>query len=137
MQWDESLESKIPVIDHEHKELVTQLASLMDESRPDRVREMLSFLKEYVIQHFAHEQLLHRSARYPKAHEHKIAHIDFISTFGDMEERFVAEGETPELAWAVGEAVTDWLKRHIMGEDREFAEYYNRLDPRKRGEEQG
>ena len=128
MEWDASLESDIEVIDHEHKELVGQLSHLMDESNQNRVEEMLGFLKRYVVQHFSHEQLMHKSSNYPKAAEHKQAHINFIDTFAVLEKQFYAEGSNLEMLQKVIEVVNTWLKEHIMGLDKEFAEYYKALN---------
>lgn len=123
LQWDESLNSGIPVIDYEHKELVGQLSRLMDESQPNRVPEMLNFLKEYVVKHFAHEQLIQKNSRYPKAAAHKQAHIDFLHTFNSLEEQYLNQGNSPQMLQLLTDTVTDWLKKHIMGEDREFAKF--------------
>lgn len=126
MEWDINLESGIPVIDHEHKELFRQLSMLLDKNQQNRIAEMLDFLGEYVVRHFAHEQVMHNAHEYPKAAEHKAAHLAFIEKFNALEEQFAAEGNSLEMLQKVVAAVDAWLKRHIMGEDKEFAEYYKK-----------
>lgn len=128
MQWDKSLESDIPVIDHEHKELVCQLSNLLDESQPNRVQEMLDFLKDYVVKHFAHEQVIHKKCNYPRAAEHKQAHIDFIDRFNSLEELYLTKENDLKVLQTLIETVNNWLKEHIMGQDKEFAEYFKGLD---------
>lgn len=127
ISWDSALESGIPVIDYEHKELVEQLAALMDESRPDRVEAMLRFLKDYVVKHFAHEQVMHKSSGYPKAAEHKQAHTNFVNTFLDLEDEYFEKGSNSETLQKLTTVVSDWLLKHIMGQDMEFAEYYKAM----------
>lgn len=127
MKWTKELECGVPVIDHEHKELVAQLASLKEQPDADRIREMLDFLKDYVVQHFTHEQLLQKKTSYPKADEHKETHKKFIQTFIDLDEEYRTQGDNPETRQKVMAAVEQWLRDHIMGQDKEFARYYRNL----------
>ena len=127
MQWDKSLECNIVTVDHEHKELFRQVDCLMQEPNAERVQEMLSFLAGYVVKHFAHEQLMHKRSAYPKAAEHKTIHESFVATFVELEKEYTEQGGTPEVLEKIIAAVTTWLKEHIMGEDKEFAEYYRNL----------
>ena len=127
MQWDKCLESDIPIIDHEHRELLNQLVRLMDESKPDRIRVMLTFLNEYVVKHFAHEQVLHKKSSYPKTVEHKAAHMDFLERVSLMEKQYDDEGDNLAMLQKIIETVSIWLKEHIMGQDREFADFYKGL----------
>ena len=127
MQWDRSLESDIPVIDHEHRELVEQISRLVDESNPEHIREMLDFLKEYVVKHFAHEQVMHRKLDYPKAAEHKATHVAFVNTFIELEEEYIEKGSNPEMLEKLTNILKDWLKEHIMGQDMDFSDYFKTL----------
>lgn len=129
MQFDKDLECGVPVIDHEHREMIRHLSDLMDETRENRIQEMLAFLKDYVVVHFAHEQLLHRDSRYPKAEEHKRIHKDFIQTFLDLEEEYHLKGNNPATLQRLIRVANDWLIEHIMGQDREFADYYLSREP--------
>lgn len=127
MNWDSSLESNIPVIDHEHRELVEQLSRLVNESNPEHIQQMLDFLKEYVVKHFAHEQVMHRKLAYPKTDEHKATHVAFVSTFLELEEEYVEKGSNPEMLQKIVAILNDWLKNHIMGQDKDFADYVHAL----------
>lgn len=127
MEWDSSLESGIPVIDFEHKELVRQVSGLEDESKPERVKEILDFLADYVVKHFAHEQLMQKSSNYPKAAEHKEAHERFVERFVALENEYFKNGSNPEIVKKITEAVNAWLRDHIMGQDKEFAKFYKSM----------
>lgn len=135
MVWDSRMESGIPVIDHEHKQLVNQVAALLDEPNQERVREMFDFLREYVIKHFAHEQLMHKSIEYPGAAEHKQAHKDFVETFLQLEEEYRDNGYNSELLEKIVGVVSNWLRDHIMGMDMAFAQFYRTLSPDDRPSE--
>ena len=124
MLWDSSLESGVPIIDYEHQLLVGHLENLINESNPEQAREMLVFLADYVVKHFAHEQVLHRGSGYEKAEEHKVAHKDFVETIITLEEEYDDKGNDPEMLIKITDVVKDWLRDHIKGADMEFAEYY-------------
>lgn len=132
VSWHSSMESGIPIIDFEHKELVEQLAALIEESGADKVEEMLRFLKEYAVKHFAHEQVLHKNSGYPKAAEHKALHTAFVHAFVDLEEEYLEKGNNPEILQKLVAMVAEWLIKHIMGEDRKFAEYYAKVAKKMR-----
>ena len=129
MFWDNSLESGVPVIDFEHKELIVNLSALKNESDPEGVRDMLKFLEEYVVKHFAHEQVMHKRSNYPKTDEHRKAHEQFVQTFLALEKEYLEKGSNPDMLQRVIVAVENWLRDHILGQDREFSEYYKKRYP--------
>lgn len=132
MLWNSSLECGIEVIDHEHRQMVEHVEQLLNEPDPDRVREMLTFLKEYVVKHFAHEQLMHKQCEYAFAAEHKAAHLEFVHTFMQLEEEYLELGYSQELLQKITTVLNDWLAEHIMGEDMKFTNFYKTLDVRER-----
>lgn len=135
MVWDSRMESGIPVVDYEHKLLVKQVDELLTAPNQERVQEMFDFLREYVIKHFAHEQLMHKSLEYPQSAEHKQAHKDFVATFIQLEEEYQKEGYGTEMLEKIVEVVSAWLREHIMGMDMAFAQYYKSFSPEDRPSE--
>ncbi|MDR1979295.1 MAG: hemerythrin family protein [Synergistaceae bacterium] len=124
MLWSQSLETGIPAIDNQHKELFRQIDILFDKNNKDRVPQTLKFLGEYVEKHFRDEQLLHTQARYPKAESHKKMHSDFVTAFKKMKQEYDAGNGSLMILLKINRAVADWLKNHIMIHDKEFAAYY-------------
>lgn len=124
MYWDSSLECGISVIDQEHRELISRLQQLTHEPSPSVARSMLDFLSDYVVKHFAHEQVMHRQNEYPEADAHKEAHKDFVGRFLALEKKYDGEGGSPEMLREIVEFVGEWLRAHILGMDRDFSEYY-------------
>jgi len=127
MQWDTSFESDIPVIDHEHRELIDHIMRLQNEPNPERAKEILLFLEDYVVKHFAHEQLMHRSTNYPKAREHKETHLAFMDTVEALKTEYLESGCSPVVLEKIVNALKVWLRDHILGADKEFAHYYRML----------
>ena len=50
--WNAGLETGIPKIDEQHKELFRQIETLMDKTNSDRLQETIDFLGNYVVKHF-------------------------------------------------------------------------------------
>jgi hemerythrin len=124
MLWTQSLETGIPAIDTQHKELFRQVDILFDQKNKDRVPQTLKFLGEYVEKHFNDEQLLQTKSNYPKAVMHKKMHTDFVAAFKKMKQEYDADPSSLTILLKINKAVADWLKNHIMIHDREFAAYY-------------
>ena len=124
MLWDEAYECGIPAIDAEHKELFVQVGVLMDAGREGRVGETLDFLGGYVVKHFAHEQLMHRTSKYPNAAEHKAMHDRFVLVYSALRKEYGTGDNKSGVLEKLVRTVELWLREHIAGMDREFAAFY-------------
>ncbi len=130
MLWSKNLETGMPKIDEQHKELFRQVDILMDRGNEKRIPQTLEFLAGYVVRHFTDEQVLHVASRYPKALAHKQLHVDFVKKFKDLKKRYESEsgGNKLQLIMEINNVVIGWLKEHIMVHDKEFAAYYKGLN---------
>ena len=124
MLWDDSLACGIAVIDEEHKQLFRQLDVLEAGNDAAGVGETLDFLGEYVVKHFAHEQLMHKRSGFPQAPEHRIMHERFVTVYDALRNEYVKKGENPEIMEKLVKTVVLWLREHIMGMDKAFADFY-------------
>ena len=121
--WNQSLETGIPAIDDQHKELFRQVGVLFDNTEADRVPQMLEFLEKYVEKHFSDEQQLHIKSQYPDRESHKKMHGDFVTAFKKMKQEYDTDGAKLTVLLKINKTVADWLKQHIMVHDKEFAKY--------------
>jgi hemerythrin len=128
MLWSAKLETGLPKIDEQHKELFRQAEILLDKTKADRIPETIKFLGDYVVKHFIDEQGLHASVNYTKAGPHKELHNAFTARFGELKKKFENSGDNLklEVVMEINRVVVGWLKDHIMIHDREFADYYKR-----------
>ena len=126
--WNKSLETGIPAIDDQHKELFRQVGVLFDNTEADRVPQMLEFLEKYVEKHFSDEQQLHFKAKYPAREQHTKMHIDFAAAFKKMKQEYDAGGAKLAVLFKINKTVADWLRQHIMIHDKEFAKYCKSLE---------
>ena len=126
MQWTDQLETGIPKIDEQHKELFRQTEILLDRSKVGRINETVSFLGDYVLKHFIDEQGLQAAVHYPKAEAHKKYHAAFSDKIRELKKKVEEAGEDTKykLATEINQAVIRWLKDHIMVHDKDFAAYY-------------
>ncbi|MDR1481429.1 MAG: hemerythrin family protein [Synergistaceae bacterium] len=129
MLWTKNLETGIPTIDDQHKELFRQIDALLAVSGSDKERqvaEALEFLDKYIVRHFGDEQKMHTQSRYPKAAEHKGYHDNYVVTFRQLKEKYNREGPTVGNNMAVNKSVVSWLKEHILVHDKDFADFYRK-----------
>jgi hemerythrin len=124
MLWNNTLETGIPVIDEQHKELFRQVDILLDTSNKNRVNETLDFLGKYVIKHFTAEEAMHARSAYPKAAEHKKMHVAFVSTYKNLHDEYTKSGMNLATLMKINNTVVNWLKDHIMREDKNFAAFF-------------
>ena len=125
--FDPTLETGQPEIDGQHRELFNRIDQLLASSRERRSREeveqMLTFLGDYVVHHFAAEERMMAQADYPALEVHRAEHVRFVHEFTLLYREFKAEGPTTLFIIRVGNRVTNWLREHIYRTDRTFVEH--------------
>ena len=128
--WDRNLETGDAEIDGQHRELFFRIDKLLAASREKRSREevgqTLTFLGDYVVEHFAAEERKMASAGYPEIEAHRAEHARFVQEFGILYNEFKSEGPTTLFIIRVGNRVTGWLREHIYRTDRSLVEYLKR-----------
>ena len=124
MLWSENYSTGVAVMDQQHKELFQQVDILMDKSKASRIPETLDFLGKYVVSHFSTEEGLQQKSKYPKAAQHKQLHTDFIASYKKLRQEYDSSGQDAIILMKVTKTIMDWLKEHIRGHDKEFAQYY-------------
>ena len=133
MEWNESLETGNLVVDNEHKELFKLVKQMLDAGmsgeltsakRTEKVESAINFLGDYAKRHFAHEERLMDESSYPGKSVHKAQHEGFMPVFAGLKEKLLSEGSSLNVAIDVNRALVNWLTKHIMSTDKEFADYY-------------
>ena len=124
MLWTKSMEGGIPAIDGQHKELFRQVDFLLNSDSPDRVVATIQFLEKYVVDHVGDEEKMHRESGYPLADEHRKMHSDFTKAFLRLKDEYSRSGYNLVTLLKLNRAVVEWPKRHVMGADMEFADFY-------------
>jgi len=128
MLWRKSYEIGNETVDGQHKELFRLVQDVLDAdafgSRKEKIESALKFLAEYAVRHFETEEELMLESGFPGYEAHKKIHEDFVHAVVDFMGRFEEEGSTVSVSETINGFVLDWLNEHIMGSDKEMAEFY-------------
>ncbi|GHV67406.1 hemerythrin [Spirochaetia bacterium] len=126
-QWDRSLETGVPAIDNQHKQLVAAVNSLLDACQSGKgtaeVARTMDFLTGYTIKHFSDEEKIQKQYEYPDYAIHKRYHDAFKVTVGELTKRLIKDGPSETLINEVNISIGDWLVNHIKGDDFRMAAY--------------
>ena len=123
LTWKEEYSVGVPSIDQQHSQLVSILNELHQAMMSGTAREvtgsLLKKLIEYTKTHFASEERLLSSTRFPDFDQHRKAHVDLVSQVSD----FAARYEAGEMAVNLHllNFLRDWLTSHILGADRQYS----------------
>jgi hemerythrin len=113
--------------DSEHKKLFKAidelLAACASGKGKEQVEKTMEFLKEYTAKHFAHEEQLQQTSKYPDYINHKKIHDGFQKYVAELQTRLDKEGPTIAVVGAVNMNIGDWLVKHITREDVKIAKH--------------
>ncbi len=113
-------------LDEQHQKLFRIINELHDAMFAKKGREFVSTtlreLVEYAGTHFAEEERLMEAHGFQGLAEHKAAHQALIKIVSDIEHRYHQSHESlgGEM---IGFLVSDWLIKHILTMDKQYAPY--------------
>ncbi len=126
LQWQESLDTGIEVIDDQHRRIVgmiNQLHRAHAGGSQLRVGDALDELVDYTLSHFAFEEELMEEAGYPFCAAHRRVHAVFTRRVGEYRRRFQA-GE--DVVDELESMLPRWLFNHIRNDDKAYSEQVRR-----------
>ncbi len=134
--WKEKYKIGVQIIDEQHEELFRRVTDFIKtvqgqgewETRLDKVKETLEFMKEYVVTHFNAEEALQRKVNFPEHEEHKQIHERFKEEVGQYAARFEEEGYSEELVQEFAGKLMAWLINHVAATDQKIGEYVESLE---------
>ncbi len=138
--WRPEYELGIEAIDAQHRRMfasVDDLLAAIGAGEADAVGPMLTFLRRYVLEHFADEQALMAAAGYPLADAHAAEHARFALELFDVQARYGREPQSPWLAAKLGVGLADWLRDHMLGSDAALGRHLRAQAPRRRADQEG
>ena len=117
----------IDLIDRQHEELFRRLDLLLEScvSRNCSIEaaNMMGYLDDYVITHFAAEEDLQRAHRYPDYESHCLMHAEFITSIEFAKREIAAKGVTDSVIQHVNQMLIEWFRQHVMELDRTMSSY--------------
>ena len=129
IQWSKEYETGHAVVDREHKEIFSLVQNVFDitpTGRNEKIDEAVTFLADYTVRHFQHEESLMDESNFPGAYQHKQLHKDFVQSVIALQERVRAGGKTIQVHVDVNQTVVDWLITHVLGVDKLLADHYKK-----------
>lgn len=124
--WNQNLETGIKKIDDQHKELVNKITELLEMAKNPitngvKVKQIISFLENYVKEHFSTEEALMKVKKYPEMVYHAREHQYFTSEFLKLKEKLNQDGITLEVKLKLNSLLVDWLLKHISHVDKKLS----------------
>lgn len=127
IQWRESLSIGVETIDNQHKELLQRFDRLLEAcqggSGIDELKQLLSFLEEYVLTHFRAEEAIQILHRYPAYEAHRAEHQYFIQQLNKLKAETQQEGISTHHVVETNNMLLKWLLNHISKVDRELGTF--------------
>ncbi len=133
--WSEKFETRIEVVDEQHKNLVALLDDLYESSKSgafsvEHLNATLGQLLEYTNKHFKDEEQLMDDHQVDEKHViiHKMEHQSFIYDLQRLSSYYLPNGDTTETVEKLVQVVTAWLTYHILGIDKAMAEQIKAIE---------
>ncbi|RLB03542.1 MAG: hypothetical protein DRG83_06895 [Deltaproteobacteria bacterium] len=119
--WNKSNELGIPIIDEQHRGIISSINSLYYYTQSGQADEIIEsiivILQEYVNIHFRTEEALLEESGYPDVEKHKILHSEFVADIEKLGRRLEKDGDSN----IVLRFLKEWWLGHINVEDRKYA----------------
>lgn len=123
--WKESYSIGINAIDEQHKKLIEIINELYEAQKIGTTQiiigEVLNKLTDYTIYHFNMEEMMQSNCHFPQINEHKEEHSGFVKRLNELKKD--SEKKNLLLSLKTLDFLKDWTITHILGSDREFADY--------------
>ncbi len=125
--WSSKYSVSVQSMDRQHTVLfgmLNELHEAMMKGQAQKVTgELLGKLVKYTHEHFAAEEDLMKSTKYPALAEHGIKHRELIKQVEDFAARY-ARGESMMNVELLN-FLRDWLTNHIQNEDQKYGPWLN------------
>ena len=123
------METGIPRIDAQHKELVDRLNAVTSMGTKsvskEETQKTLDLLGEYIVKHFRDEEALQKQSGYPKYEWHKGQHQHYVAEFQKLKKEFSTNGHSAKFTLDLSNSIINWIVRHIKSVDVEFGKHFN------------
>lgn len=128
IEWDNTYELGIQTIDDHHRKLIELLNKSYDllllSADKTEIQLILYELAEYADYHFDAEEHLMKEVGYQGLMPHADKHNNFKNQLAVLMQDYLSR--SPNVNTDIILFLTDWLKKHILKDDRKFAIYLSR-----------
>lgn len=134
VEWTNDFEFGVPSIDEQHQKLFQLSSELMKtifkEKKADEVDKAISFLDDYIVNHFRDEERLMKEYEYPFINFQKWQHQKFTQHFVRFKKeiRVLDNNNRNFILFRVQLLLVDWLVRHTLKLDTHLGRYIKRKE---------
>lgn len=125
--WSDDLVTGNKKIDNDHRVIVTFMDVLCEDVEKGNISERfpqaIDFLMEYYTQHFESEEVMMHTYGYPDWGTHRASHLSFFDRLVYWSAHFKKEGVTAKNVSGMVDELRDYMKNHVMDQDRAFANF--------------
>jgi hemerythrin len=125
--WEKDNELGIPIIDEQHRGLVSAINSfhyfIKEGEGIEATRPTLQTLVQYINIHFKTEEPLMKQSGYPSYDEHILTHKGLIEKTKNIAHETLTKGD----ARIALDFLKDWWLTHINKVDRQYAPYVKKM----------
>ena len=125
--WNKNNELRIPIIDEQHRGIVTTINSfhyfIKEGSGLDALKPTFIILAQYINIHFKTEEALMKAAGYNGLEEHLVLHRELIKRTQAIARGAVSYKE-PEIALSF---LKEWWIGHINQKDKKYASQVKKM----------
>ncbi|MEI7579927.1 MAG: bacteriohemerythrin [bacterium] len=125
LKWQEEYSVGVAVIDNQHKQLVSTIASmafLLGKSHNvQKIANIFEELEQYAAVHFKTEEELFAKYNYEFAAEHIAKHNEFEAKIVELKVGF--KNDSILGSFDLTDYLEDWLLNHLLTEDRKYIPY--------------
>jgi hemerythrin-like metal-binding protein len=126
-EWTPAISVYDETIDGQHQRLLGQVNTLLSyiiaEKDPQIVNDAVSFLDQYIKEHFSYEEIYMRENNYPDIDAHMKLHGEFINNYKRFKEKLNAGVSKDSLALEIEQYIGNWWLTHIAVEDHKYADF--------------
>ena len=128
VEWTPDLDTGIPDIDEQHKQMVHHINDFYEAANgkdKERMAIVLFDLINSTLAHFQYEEALMEQAKYPLLEPHRRVHKNFIDKLMALHEKLQTMETTDDIAVLLIDSLDGWLFRHIRINDKGYTNSVN------------
>lgn len=131
LEWKDSYTVGNTLLDAHHRvffEMLKEFMALKDKNDREAIRLRIEFLIEYAAMHFGAEERLMLQSNFPDLKAHKATHDAFTQEILAIKAAFDKSPSTVS-GDDVLKFMQNWLISHILGSDKQYLPYVQKLHP--------
>lgn len=122
-QWNEQLRLGVDPMDHDHQKIIALMNELSQAYEDNAANGILDRafkrLADFTRKHFSDEEAYMESIGFEQLAAHKLIHHKLLASMDEHYNQFKQSGQLNEEVFTF---LRFWLKSHICGIDRKYAE---------------